>query len=103
MPWECANGSFTNQLTNHIPELYAGMNRSNSKVGSTNDRNSIESNADSSGKHFVSMATAHSNQGGRQRVGMSVTTQTETIADTQAPRLILATVSTEVAAVVLLQ
>ena len=33
---------------------------------------------------------------------MSVTTQTETIADAQAPRLILGTVWTEVATVVLL-
>ena len=49
------------------------------------------------------MEIAHSKQGGRQRVGMSGTTQTETITDSQAPRPILATVSTEVAAVVLLQ
>ena len=47
------------------------------------------------------MGIAHSKQGGRRRVGMSVTTQTETITDDQAPRLILDTVSAEVATVVL--
>ena len=89
--------------TNHIPELYAVTNRGNSKVGNTNDGNRIESDTDSDGKHLVSVELAHSKQGGSQRVGMSVTTQTETITDAQAPRLILGTVSTEVATVVLLQ
>ena len=83
--------------TNHIPELYAVTNRSNSKVGNTNDGNSIESDTDSDGKHLVSVEVAHSKQCGRQRVGMAVTTQTETITDTQTPRLILATVPTDVA------
>ena len=102
VPWECANGSFTNQHTNHIPELYAVTNRGNSKVGNTNDGNSIESDTDSDGKHLVSVEVAHSKQGGRQRVGTSVTTQTETITDAQTPRLILGPVSTEVSSVVLL-
>ena len=48
------------------------------------------------------MGIAHSKQGGRHHVGMSVTTQSETITDAQAQRLILGIVSTEGATVVLL-
>ena len=78
------------------------MNSSNSEFVSTNDRSCTENNTDSSCKHVVAVGIAHSKQGGRQCVGTSVTTQTETITDAQAPRLILGPVPTEVATVVLL-